>query len=117
MKTQGLAISIVSLNVALILFIAARPATETFDKISVREFELVDKNGKERASIKIESNGEVVVRLRDANGTIRVKVGAGEAGSGFVFLDDATEAAIHGTAGKEGPKLTLTDKAGKKREY
>lgn len=105
------------LNVALILFIAARPSQETFDKISVREFELIDNNGKERASIKIESTGEIVFRLRDPKGTIRVKVGAGEDGSGFVFLDDATEAAIHGTAGKDGPKFTLTDKAGKKREY
>ena len=117
MKTNGLVISVLLINAALLLFIAARPAQETFDKISVRDFELIDPNGKERASIRIESTGEIVFRLRDAKGTIRVKIGAGEEGSGFVFLDGDTNPSIHGVAGKDGSRFVLTDKTGKKKEF
>lgn len=117
MKTQSLLIAALCSNLVLMTFIAARPSAETFDKISVREFELVDAKNKERCSIKIEDTGEVVFRLRDGSGSIRVKVGAGENGSGFVFLDDQTNPVIHGQANKDGGKLTLSNKTGKKREY
>lgn len=104
-------------NFALMTFIAARPTTETFDKVIVREFTLVDARNKERISMKIEDTGEVVFRMRDGSGTIRVKMGGDENGSGFVFLDDQTNPVIHGQAHKEGGKLTLMDHDGKKREY
>lgn len=117
MKTQRIASCVLIMNIALFLFISAKPGQDTFDKITVKEFELVGQDGKRRASIKVEDTGEVVLRLMDASGTIRVKVGAGTDGSGFAFMDENTNPAIHGTTGKEGPKLILTDKAGKKREY
>lgn len=117
MKTQRLLIAALCANLILMTFIAARPSAESFDKISVQEFQLVDSKNKERVSIKIEDTGEVVFRMRDGGGTIRVKVGAGDNGSGFVFLDDQTNPVIHGQANKEGGKLTLSNNAGKKREY
>jgi hypothetical protein len=55
----------------------------------------------------VESSGEVVFRLRDANGTIRVKVGASEEGSGLVLLDEATEPGIHMLANRGGTSLTV----------
>ena len=73
-----------------IVLLASGPSQDTFDKISVREFELVDEKGKKRVSIKVEDNGEVVFRLRDQNGTIRVKLGADEKGSGLLLLDSET---------------------------
>jgi hypothetical protein len=117
MKTQRLLAVAVIVNAIVLTFIAARPSTERFDKISVREFELVDEKGKERVSVKIEDSGEVVFRMRDSGGTIRVKAGASETGSGLVLLDGATNPAIHALAGKDGGTLTLMDKTGKKRSY
>ena len=117
MKTQRFPTIVSLFSLVLLLFIAARPSPETFEKISVREFELIDQHGKERASIRLESTGEIVFRLRDAKGTIRVKMGAGENGSGFVLLDDATNAGFHAVSNETGTKLTLTGKDGKKREY
>ncbi len=117
MKTQRLLVVAVIVNVLLLTFLAARPSTERFDKISVREFEMVDDKGKERVSVKIEDSGEVVFRMRDSDGTIRVKLGASETGSGLVLLDGATNPGVHALAGKDGGTLTLMDKAGKKRSY
>jgi plasmid maintenance system killer protein len=105
------------INLLLLGLIAARPETETQDVLTVREFRLVDGNNKERASIKVEDNGEVVFRLRDETGAIRVKVGANKDGSGLVFLDDQTNPGIHALANKSGVKLTLTGHDGKKREF
>lgn len=99
-----------------ILLMASRPQKDTFDKISVREFELLDENGKKRASIKVEENNEVVFRLRDQNGTIRVKLGADEDGSGLLLLDSDTNPGVHALA-KKGASFTVTDKDGKKKTY
>lgn len=107
----------VLINLVLMGLIAARPEAATEDVLTVRELRVVDANNKERASIKLESTGEIVFRLRDASGTIRLKMSADENGSGFVFLDDKTNPGIHGLANKSGVKLTLTDHDGKKREY
>ncbi|HEY4654022.1 MAG TPA: hypothetical protein VIH22_05890 [Cyclobacteriaceae bacterium] len=90
---------------------------DTFDKISVREFELVDDQGKQRVSIKVESEGEVVFRLRDKNETIRIKIGADEEGSGFVLLDENTNPGIHALVKKDGTSFTVMDKDGRKRRY
>jgi hypothetical protein len=58
-----------------------------------RALELVDDRGQIRAHLDIEPGGEVVLRLLDRRGTIRVKLGAGEDGSGLLLNNDATEAA------------------------
>lgn len=117
MKTQRFSVLMLLLNLAVILFMAAKPHQETFDKISVQEFELLDKNGERRASIRVEPGGDVVFRMSDATGTIRVKLGAGEDGSGLVLLNDATNPGLHALAKKNGTSLTLIDKDGRKREY
>lgn len=101
----------------IILLVATKPYQTSFDKITVREFEVVDDSGKKRASIKIEPGGEVVFRLMDKTGTIRVKMGAGEDGSGLVLLDDQTNPRMHALAKKSSTTLTITDADGKKREY
>lgn len=94
----------------------SKPYQQTFDKISVREFELLDKNGKQRVSIKVEEEGEVVFRLKDKSGIICLKMGAGEDGSGLVLLDGDTEPGIHALAKKGGSSHTILGKDGKKRE-
>ncbi len=117
MKTQKIFISISLFNIILLLFIAARPMKENFEKITVKEFELVDQNGKQRVSIRVEPEGEVVFRMKDKTGTIRMKLGADENGSGLLLLDDLTNPGIHALAKKYETSLTVIDKTGKKNEY
>jgi hypothetical protein len=57
--------------------------------------ELVDAHGRVRTRLSVEDGGDVVLRLFGEDGTIRVKLGASEAGSGLLLLDEATEPAIH----------------------
>jgi len=101
---------------ALLLFVSFRTPSTSFDKITVREFELIDQNNKVRVSIKVEPEGEVVLRLKDKNETIRVKLGANEEGSGLVLLDHTTSPGIHALS-KEGGKLTLRNKEGEERKF
>ncbi|MBA4852271.1 hypothetical protein [Emticicia sp. BO119] len=117
MKNQRLPLLISAFNLLLILFIAAKPSQENFDKIRVKEFELVDKAGIKRASLKTENDGSVIMRMIDKTGTIRIKLGADENGSGLVMLNNSTEVGFHAVAKKEKTTLVLADKDGKKREY
>ena len=117
MTTHGFAFATSVTNLILIIFIGARPAKENFDKITVKEFEMVDENGKMRASIKAESNGEVVFRLKDKRGIIRVKMGASEDGSALVLLDKDTHPGVFVMAKRDTSSITITSKDGKRREY
>jgi hypothetical protein len=117
MKSTSLPQVIMPFGFIIVLLMAFKPNQNNFDKISVREFELVDKDNKRRVSIKVEENGEVVFRMLDSKETIRVKLGAGEDGSGLVLLNDNTDPGVHMLSKKDGGKLTLLGKEGKKREY
>jgi len=117
MKSNRFISALAILNLIVLLFIAASPQRDKFDKITVREFELVDASGKERASIKVEEGGELVFRMRDAQGTIRIKMGAGENGSGLVLLDGDTNPGVHVLAKKSGSTITLLGPDGRKKEF
>jgi hypothetical protein len=104
------------LFVIVMLFAASRPSQQTFDKLTVREFELVDENGTKRVTIQAHKDGEVVFRLRDEKGNVRVKLGAAEDGSGFVLLDN-NDSGIQALAKKNGISISQFDKDGKKRVY
>jgi hypothetical protein len=104
-------------NGIVLLFMAASPQRDSFDKITVKEFELVDSGGKQRASIKIEEGGEIVLRMKDARGTIRVKIAGDENGSGLVLLDGDTNPGVHVLSKKTGSSITVTGPNGKKKEF
>jgi len=116
MKTKSHTEVRLALMIILRLFIASKPRQDTFDKITVSEFELVDQHGKKRVTIEAYPEGEVVFRLKDAKGNIRVKLGAGEEGSGLVLLDD-NDSGIQALAKKNGINISQFDKDGKKRVY
>lgn len=116
MKNQRFALLISTINLIIILFIAASPDQKDFEKIRVKEFEVIDQKGVMRAAIKIEPDGEVMLRLRDKTGTIRVKLGANEDGSGLVLLNDNTEVGIHALAKKKESTFVVVGKDGKKRQ-
>ncbi len=85
------------------------------DTVRARTIELVDQQGRVRAQLKVEPDGEAVFRLRDTRGEVRVKLGAGGDGSGLVLLDGATEPGIHMLAKDSGTSLTLTSRGGQRR--
>jgi hypothetical protein len=80
-----------------------------------RALELVDERGKTRARINVERTGEVVFRLLDQEGTIRVKLGAGKEGSGLLLANDATEPGVHILAKATGSSIKVVNKDGRER--
>ena len=119
MKTNRLAVALTVINFVLLIavFVQSRAiATQTVAQVlRVRAFELVDENGRVRAQLNVESNGEVVFRLRDEKETIRVKIGASEEGSGLLLINNLTEPGVHILADQNGTSLTLTEEGGAKR--
>jgi hypothetical protein len=99
MKMQRLVIGLTAINLVLLLLVVTRvggtAAQDDAPVLRGRALELVDDRGKIRTRINVEPGGEVVLRLLDQNGTIRVKLGAGEDGSGLVLNDETTEPGIH----------------------
>jgi hypothetical protein len=75
--------------------------------LRARTIELVDDRRRVRAEIKLERSGEVVFRLRDEDGAIRVKLGAGREGSGLLLLNEATEPGVQALAGAERTSVTV----------
>lgn len=116
MKTQRISIVLFLLNIAFLLLLSAKPQQQTFQKITVQEFELVDKTGQVRANIVAYPEGEVVFRLKDAKGSVRVKLGASQDGSGLVMLNNSTEVGIHALVKTKGSSISVVNSDGKKQE-
>lgn len=120
MKTHPLILFLATCNIALLLFVAARPTAEAQPEVApvvrAQAFELVDAQGVVRAMLTIEESGEAVFRLRDESGTIRVKIGADSTGSGLVLLDERTEPGIQMLSEADGGIIRLTNGRGATRE-
>lgn len=99
MRTQRLVIGLTVTNLVLLLLLvtqAGRTAAQSNDSIlRGSALELVDDGGRIRTRVDVEPSGEVVLRLFDSNGTIRVKLGAGTDGSGLLLADETSEVGIH----------------------
>lgn len=96
MKQHRLVIGLVAVNLVLIILVAAQAGSLATppDVLRGRALELIDDRGQVRATLDVDEAGEVLLRLRDRNGTIRVKMGAAEHGSGLLLVDDAAEPAV-----------------------
>lgn len=121
MSVQRFALGLTVINLVLLSLILPRAVSSTGQPVDpllrARVLELVDQEGRVRSRLNVERGGEVVFRLLDENGTIRVKLGAGEEGSGLVLLDETTEPGVHllarRSATADRPATTgLTLKAG-----
>ena len=99
----------VSIVLGVTVLFQDRPAAAQTqpDVVRAREIELVDSRGRVRAQLNVESSGEVVFRLRDSAGTIRVKLGASEDGSGLLLANEATEPGVHIVANRRATSLTV----------
>ena len=105
MKMQRFATALTMINLVLLLLIARAGNTTTQEvtpTLRGRALELVDDRGQIRSRLNVESSGEVVLRLLDQNGTIRVKLGAGDGGSGLLLADEETEPGVHIIARRAG---------------
>jgi hypothetical protein len=118
MNTLPIALALGALNLALLVG-AAVPTRTTppprGDILRGKALELVDERGKTRARIGVEPNGEVVFRLLDQQGTIRVKLGAGSDGSGLLLANDATEPGVHILARPDGSSIRIVNKDGREQ--
>jgi hypothetical protein len=118
-NAQPLTLVLTALNIGVLILGLAQhsPASAPSDATILRGrgLELVDASGRIRAQFTVEPNGEGVFRMRDQEGTIRVKLGASDTGSALLLLDQATEPAVHLRAGSEKTSLTLKGSNGKQR--
>lgn len=112
MNVQRLVIALTAVNLILVLIVLAHGRSAVLQTegsvLRAEAIELVDAQGQTRAQLNVEPNGEAVFRLLDEQGTIRVKVGASEDGSGLLLLDESTEPGVHILAQSSGTSLTLT---------
>jgi hypothetical protein len=119
METRRLLIALMGINAAVLAVLIIRPAglfaAGDPETVRARAIELVDQHGRVRAQLNVESNGEAVLRLRDAKGEVRVKLGADGEGSGLILLDGATEPRIQLLAKNSGTSVTLTSQGGQRR--
>src|SRR5688500_2783491 len=112
MKGRRLLVVMTTINTAVLAVLLIRSASllaaSDPETVRAKAIELVDQQGRVRAQLNVEPNGEAVFRLRDAKGEIRVKLGADGEGSGFILLDGATEPRIRMLAKDGGTSMTLT---------
>jgi hypothetical protein len=96
--TSRLAIVVTVVNLVLLAVLLSHDrAAVAQDDPSVlrgRSLELVDAKGQVRAEFKVEPDGEALFRMRDSAGAIRVKLGAGDDGSGLLLIDETTEPGV-----------------------
>lgn len=111
MTIKRLAVTLAALTLALLLGAALNDrtarASETQTVLRAQAIELVDDSGQVRAQLNVTSGGEVVFRLRDARGTIRVKLAASEAGSGLLLANERTEPGVHILAQRAQTSVTV----------
>lgn len=132
----GVALTIVNLVLVILLLTGARnprlaaanpPQLASERRIQevpilrTQRLEIVDERGRIRSHINVEASGEVVLRMTDPTGTIRVKLGADEGGSGLLLLDETTEPGVHIIARRAGTEArstttSLTLRAGRREQ-
>ena len=119
MNTLVIAATLSALNLAILAGATIQTRTAGAqggeDVLRGTALELVDQRGKTRARLDVEPGGEVVFRLLDQQGTIRVKLGAGKDGSGLLLANDATEPGVHILAKAAGSSVRVVNKDGRER--
>lgn len=126
MQPNRLVIVLALLNLALVVFVLAprsisNASSTTQPVVRAQLIELVDSRGVVRGQLKTEEDGEVIFRLRDQHGKIRVKLGANDTGSGLLLSDDQTGVGVHILSGisrltqQRDTMITLAEPGGAKR--
>ena len=112
MKTNLTMTALIAMNLALMVALMTQSqrvnaqSDATPEVLRAQAWELVDKSGQVRAQMNI-NKSDVSFRLRGADGSIRVKLGASEDGSGLLLLDDTTESALQMLTGEAGTSIKV----------
>ena len=129
MKTQRLAIALTVINLVILMITLAHSRPATADAVAPvlrgRMLEIVDDQGKVRASIKLHPADKtfkmpdgkigypetVMFRLIDPNGRPEVKIGASEQGGGIGLIgaSDTTHVLLQAEGADSSLKLTNKD--------
>lgn len=88
---------------------ASAPSAAAPEVLRAQGIELVDAQGRVRASLGVEDGGDAVFRIRGANGEIRVKIGGSDAGSGLVMMNGDAAPGIHMLAKDSGSSIKLIE--------
>lgn len=116
MRTQRIVTVLGIASIGLLLVLAMYNGSTYADTpaplLRAQAIELVDQRGQVRAALTVEANGETVFRLRDAKGTIRVKLGASEDGSALLLIDGTTEPGAHILSRRTATTFTLRGQDG-----
>jgi hypothetical protein len=83
--------------------------------LRARAIELVDQRGRVVAQLHVGEDGGGNLRLRSADGSVRVKLGATADGSGLLLFDKHVEPAVWLVANESGTSATLAEKGKEKR--
>ena len=109
--TQRLAIALTAINLMLLFVSGAQRPSASAEAVAPilrgHAIELGDDRGEVRSRLNVEQTGEVGLRLLDEHGTIRVKLGAGQDGSGLLLADEGTEAV---STSSPGPRPRPSDR-------
>ena len=129
MKTQRIAIALTVINLVFLMFNLAHSRPATADGVAPalrgRSLEIVDDQGRVRASIKVHPADKtfkmpdgkigypetVMFRLIDPNGRPEVKLGASEQGGGLGLIgsSDSTQVILQAEGADSSLKLTNKD--------
>ena len=132
MKTQQLSIALAVFNLGLLVFLlvthrGALLNNDVAAAVRCRAFQVVDDQGRVRASISVlpastfKPTGKaypetVIFRLIDANGLPEVKIGASEEGAGLGFVGDSDDTQVKLEAQGSETSLSLLNKNGKQQQ-
>jgi hypothetical protein len=101
MRPARLAVAVVGIGVPLIVGIqlyerSALAQSPQDVVVRAQRFELVDATGQVRATLAVGGpSGEVDLKLLDAKGMIRAKLGGDRDGSGLVLYNETSEPGVH----------------------
>lgn len=85
--------------------------------LRAQAIELVNKQGQVVAQLFLGEDGSGNLRLRDASGTVRAKLGATAQGAGLLLLDKDVEPALWLLSNESGTSLTLAEKGKDKKVF
>ncbi|GEM_PF-1691224 len=121
-KTTQCLLAMVALLLLVHLFRPVEPVSaqaQTKEQVPAvvraEAFELVNKQGQVVAQLYTGEDGGGNIRLREATGTIRVKLGATKDGAGLLLVDKDVEPAIWLNVKNHQTTLTLAEKGKEKK--
>jgi hypothetical protein len=96
MTNYRIAAMLTVVNLVLLAGSMAQPvwSTTAAPVIRASAFELVDGAGTVRSRLEVKPGGDVLLQLFDQKGVIKVKLGAGEDGSGMYLADETTQSGV-----------------------